>query len=947
MNIEDFIGSYPYITEGDFTRKIIEKNEFVSIKVRDEVPRQGLLPHQKIIARFLSPYTLYDSLLLFHEVGSGKSCSAIGTIEMAKSTGLNGNIRGALFLVRGDTIAENLKNELVFKCTDGRYIPENFNDLTDLEKQIRIKKKISPFYDFHTFQTFATNIISKNTDEELRRRYSNFYIVIDEAHNLRTEDSENVVYNSFHRFLHLLEGSKVILMTGTPMVDKPEEIAKLMNLILPSNQQFEIEAKFREKYLNSQGILTRNIDEFVKKISGRISYVKSMKSDVSRKFIGTKLKGDVNIDLCEMSDEQSKAYISALKKDKKQTDDEKENKKEGSTLYSNSKQASLFVYTEGDQHYYGKQLFEKYISISEIKNLDTNTVIKDYKMNGTIFKGGNKLERLKNYSCKYYKVVKSILDHPDELHFVYSELVTGSGLILFSKILEELNFGRYKGGAPNKSKRKQYSIITNDTTTVSQASNIIKTFNSPQNARGGNYIQVILGSSVISEGVTLKNVKHIHILTPHWNYAPIEQAMARAIRMFSHSDLDGDVVVNIHLYCSVNRSYTYKTPEDTFIDVKMYQTAIRKDVSNKSIEHVIKKNAFDCYLTKERNTYPDEYDNKRECDYTDCDYKCNIEEPGNTDYTTYNLYYTKTEVEEGIKKIQHVFRSHTFIFFTDLTELIGKSIYVSLECLRQMINYFIPVQDRFGNIGFLNIDNDIVYIRKKMQNDEGILDTYYIDYPYLENTNTYNDYLNMYVVPASIAKITNPETSPTIRLKLIKMLSKKIQTYLLESSILSKRDNKNTNAIVRDSIIEIYKAYWYDRGDYIISSLSPEPYESYRCLWKSDNQWIDCPTDIIRKEIKTKAGEKSKLIANSYGFYLIKNGDKYTIRDVTSTDKVKNTDNRSNSRGKSCTSYNKDNLFLIADKIGLDKASLPSNKKEMCEIIEAKLKELGLLEEAS
>jgi hypothetical protein len=951
MNIEDFIGSYPYITEGDFTRKLIEKNEFNSLKMKEvDIPGKDLLPHQKIIARFLSPYTLYDSLLLFHEVGSGKSCSAIGTIELAKSTGLNSTIKGALFLVRGDTIAENLKNELVFKCTDGRYIPENFDNLTDLEKQIRIKKKISPFYDFQTFQTFATNIVSKNTDDELRRRYNNFYIVIDEAHNLRTEDPDNIIYNSFHRFLHILDGCKVILMTGTPMIDKPEEIGKLMNLILPSNQQFEIEAKFREKYLNADGMMTKNINDFVKKINGRVSYVKSMKSNVSRKFIGEKLKGDINIDLCEMSNEQYKAYISAIQKDKRQTTDqtdEKENvAKEGSSLYSNSKQASLFVYQEGNEYYYGRQFFEKYISISEVRSLDSNTVIKDYRLKGSLFKGENSMESLKKYSAKYYKVIKCILDHPDELHFVYSELVTGSGLILFSKILEEMNFGRYKGGTPVKSKRKQYSIITNDTTTVYQASNIIKTFNSSKNVKG-DYIQVILGSAVISEGVTLKNVKHIHILTPHWNYAPIEQAMARAIRMFSHSDLEGDVMVNIHLYCSVNNSYTYKTNEDTFIDVRMYQTSIRKDLSIKSIEHVVKKNAFDCYLTKDRNTYPPEYNNKRECEYKECDYECNVKQPTNIDYTTYNLYYTRNEVDEGIKSIQKIFRSHTFIFLSDLSALIQKSLYVTLECLREMINYFINVQDRFGNSCFLNIDNDIVYICKKMENDEGILDTYYVNNPYIENTNTYKDYVNEYVVPVSISKIMNPITSTDTRVKIIKTLSKKIQTYLLESSILAKRENQEKNSIVRDDIIDVYKAYWYDRGDYIISTLSPESYEVYRCLKKGDKQWINCPNDIVRKEIKMKSEEKSKLLTNTYGFYLIKKGDKYTIRDITSTEKVKNKDNRSNSRGKACTSYNKDNLFLIADKIGLNKDDLPSNKKEMCDIIESRLKELGLLEEMS
>lgn len=945
MNIEDFIGSYPYISEGDFNKKLVEKNEFLELRVNDiNLPvNKDLLPHQKIIARFLSPYTIYDSLLLFHEVGSGKSCSAIGTIELAKDSGLNNSIRGALFLVRGDTIAENLKNELVFKCTDGKYIPDNFNSLTDLEKQIRIKKKVSPFYDFQTFQTFATNIVSKNTDEELRRRYNNYYIVIDEVHNLRTDDPDNIVYNSFYRFLHTVQGCKIILMTGTPMIDKPEEFSKIMNLILPKDNQFEIETKFREKYLNDSGMLTKNIDDFKNKIKGRVSYVKSMKSDVGRKFVGTPLKGNINIDTCEMSDEQLKAYTQAIQKDRKQ--DRENGVKEGSTLYSNSKQASLFVYPEDGVYYYGKQLFEKYISISEIRTLETNTSVKDYKLKSALFKGDNKMDSLKKFSSKYYKVIKCIMDNPTELHFVYSELVTGSGLILFSKILEEMNFGRFKGGNPVKSKKKHYSIITNDTTTVPQASNIIKTFNSSQNVNG-DFIQVILGSSVISEGVTLKNVKHIHILTPHWNYAPIEQAIARAIRMFSHSDLEGNVMVNIHLYCSVSKSYVYNPNEDTFIDVKMYQTALKKDVSIKSVEHVVKKSAFDCYLTKERNTYPEEYNYKRECEYKECEYTCDTDKPQTVDYSTYNLYYTQKEIEDGINKIKQIFRNHSFIFLKDLSGMIKKSLYVTLECLRQMINYFVQVQDRFGNRCFIKIENDIIYICKKMQEEEGIMDTYYIDKPYLANTNTYSDYINEYVVPISITKIMNPKTSSNTRIKLIKTLPRKIQTYLLETSILANREKQVANRSIRSEILEYYKSYWVDRGDYIISSLSPEIYDVYRCLKKGEKQWVNCPNDLIRKEIKMKTEEKTKLTANQFGFYLIKKGDKYLIRDVTSNEKVKNKDNRSNSRGKACASYTKDNLILIADKIGLNKDDLPSNKKEMCDIIESKLKELGLLEES-
>jgi hypothetical protein len=192
----------------------------------------------------------------------------------------------------------------------------------------------------------------------------------------------------------------------------------------------------------------------------------------------------------------------------------------------------------------------------------------------------------------------------------------------------------------------------------------------------------------------------------------------------------------------------------------------------------------------------------------------------------------------------------------------------------------------------------------------------------------------------------NPKTSSNTRIKLIKTLPRKIQTYLLETSILANREKQVANRSIRSEILEYYKSYWVDRGDYIISSLSPEIYDVYRCLKKGEKQWVNCPNDLIRKEIKMKTEEKTKLTANQFGFYLIKKGDKYLIRDVTSNEKVKNKDNRSNSRGKACASYTKDNLILIADKIGLNKDDLPSNKKEMCDIIESKLKELGLLEES-
>mgnify|MGYP000014339514 CR=1 FL=1 len=39
-----------------------------------------------------------------------------------------------------------------------------------------------------------------------------------------------------------------------------------------------------------------------------------------------------------------------------------------------------------------------------------------------------------------------------------------------------------------------------------------------------------------SEGITLKNIRNIHIVTPSWNFSEIDQAIARGYRLFSHND---------------------------------------------------------------------------------------------------------------------------------------------------------------------------------------------------------------------------------------------------------------------------------------------------------------------------------------------------------------------------------------------------------------------------
>ena len=84
---------YPNINDPTFNIKIAERKEFQenSIElpiadVEDESERLcsmrfELSPHQIFVKNFLSLNTPYNSLLLYHGLGTGKTCSAIGVSE--------------------------------------------------------------------------------------------------------------------------------------------------------------------------------------------------------------------------------------------------------------------------------------------------------------------------------------------------------------------------------------------------------------------------------------------------------------------------------------------------------------------------------------------------------------------------------------------------------------------------------------------------------------------------------------------------------------------------------------------------------------------------------------------------------------------------------------------------------------------------------------------------
>ena len=94
---------YPDINDPDFQFLIARKLEFRNLDNGD-----GLYPHQEFVRRFMSPYTPYKSLIMYHSLGSGKS---IACIAVAVDHFLHDG-KKCIIVTKGDSGTDNFEKQI-------------------------------------------------------------------------------------------------------------------------------------------------------------------------------------------------------------------------------------------------------------------------------------------------------------------------------------------------------------------------------------------------------------------------------------------------------------------------------------------------------------------------------------------------------------------------------------------------------------------------------------------------------------------------------------------------------------------------------------------------------------------------------------------------------------------------------------------------------------------
>jgi hypothetical protein len=508
FKIEDFIASYPDPKTPHLQTLLSAKRELNELAPPLSEPLPGRCEFYKAQELFKRLFMNYDEIILMARTGTGKSISMIHGSESIHEL-VNGvrsamdalpYINKALFLVKGPILAEEFKQQLVYKGTcAGTYdVDIVLNAQTSRSRRSNITRTIKEWWEVDHFQAFA-NKLHKMSDKEIIDQYSGTLVFIDEVHYIKDMeifDSENVVqevktplnsktgkkkvefgkiYTEFHRFLHLIKRRKIVLASATLMINTPNELIHTpkeliasLNLINPLDMQL-VEDENDRRRGKSFDWNTITLAQLKPYIEGKVSFVRELDTGVNLVYHGTvpnieflinDYKGDqltINfqntIYFTQMSEFQSISY----------------RKVGGGNYKIDKRNASCFVFPDGSL---GGD-FDR--NTRNINKKNENVVPTSVKKSKRIEKSGiikyvtseekdtftatpefsaylSDYNNIRKSSCKYADILKKYSPsvarkfNSDILPgnvFIYSALKSGSGAFVLGLCLEHHGFSRF------------------------------------------------------------------------------------------------------------------------------------------------------------------------------------------------------------------------------------------------------------------------------------------------------------------------------------------------------------------------------------------------------------------------------------------------------------------------------------------------------------------------
>jgi hypothetical protein len=307
---------YPSLNDPFLNQKIAKRNEFSAFTYDADItqplketsdmicenPEFELQARQLFVKTFISQNTPYKGLLIYHGVGTGKTCSAIGIAEELRDYMKNAGITQRIMVIASSNVQNNFRLQL-FDETKLEYVEGTWKNNSCVGNKLireinpvganisrekiasQVKTIINTSYAFMGYLQLA-NFIQENvynsvyeaTDDaflreqievqNIQRIFNNRLIIIDEVHNCAKEDKR--LAKLLLRVAAHADNLRLILMSATPMFNSPREIIWICNLLNINDRRTPIQY---EDAFTAEGVLVKP-DLLHQKLNGYVSYVR-------------------------------------------------------------------------------------------------------------------------------------------------------------------------------------------------------------------------------------------------------------------------------------------------------------------------------------------------------------------------------------------------------------------------------------------------------------------------------------------------------------------------------------------------------------------------------------------------------------------------------------------------------------------------------------------------
>jgi hypothetical protein len=273
----------------------------------------------------------------------------------------------------------------------------------------------------------------------------------------------------------------------------------------------------------------------------------------------------------------------------------------------------------------------------------------------------------------------------------------------------------------------------------------------------GHYLKVVAGTDVSAQGINFRNIRQAHLTGRGWNEARNVQTEGRVDRPGnSHRAFDDDEPIptyqiydfetnqdvdisynvltlngnltqkyvklfrHVTYYPEVNDIETVKSSQSTIneqrlvnlsIGLRMYDDAAQKELKNAIPLEIMERVAYDYLLNLRTGDHPQ----GEPFGYTD-DYNDSINGNITQDYTTYNLFYARRELEAIKCRVRGHFKIYFRLRLIDIINLLkGSHPTTIVKALTEMINDNERIIDRHGMLNYLRESKDVFFLQKQQR----------------------------------------------------------------------------------------------------------------------------------------------------------------------------------------------------------------------------------------